>query len=309
MPSEAHRQSGRAVVTIGTFDGVHLGHRALLERTAQLASAADLESVALTFELPPQNYLGHPKRLILPPARKVERLQQLVERVVLIDFPEIQPLFPEEFARQILYERLGASAVVVGTNYRFGRDQQGDVKRLQALGQAWGFRVEVIPPVLIDGQTVSSTAIREALARGDMGQATRLLGHAPHLWGRVERGAGRGRTLGVPTANLAIDPRLVVPEQGIFAARVFYKRWWEAALYRGERATFAHDGQRSAVEVHLLDFEGDLYSQELEVEIVQKIRDDRRFSTVEALVARITEDLAKIRRFFLEREAGVPLLR
>jgi riboflavin kinase/FMN adenylyltransferase len=292
-------------VTIGTFDGMHLGHQALLKRTAQLASVHKVQSVALTFELPPQNYLGRPKQLILPPARKIEQLHQLVERVVLIDFPEIQPLSPEDFARQILCERLRAIAVVVGTNYRFGRDQQGDVKRLQVLGQALGFRVEVIPPVLIDGHTVSSTAIREALARGDIGQATRLLGYAPHFWGRVERGAGRGRTLGVPTANLVIDPRLVTPEQGIFAARVFYKRWWDAALYIGDRPSFAHDGQRSSVEVHLLDFQGDLYGQELEVEVLQKMRDDQRFGTIEALVGQITEDLAKIRRLLRDRKATV----
>jgi riboflavin kinase/FMN adenylyltransferase len=191
--------------------------------------------------------------------------------------------------------------VVTGPDYRFGRDRAGDVKQLKILGKRLGFQVDVVPRVLIDGHRVSSTAIREALTRGEIGWATRLLSRAPRIWGRVVRGAGRGRALGVPTANLSIDPRLVVPEQGIFAARVFYNRWWEAAFYVGNRPSFTQDGQGPSLEVHLLDFEGDLYGKELEVELIEKIRDDRRFDDLKNLTAQMNKDLAKIRQFLRER--------
>ncbi len=300
MPDE-QRQAKRTVIVNGSFDGVHLGHQALLRRAAKLAQARAAQSVALTFELPPQNYLGRPKRLILPPERKIERLRDYVDRVVVIDFPTVQSLTPAAFARQILHDRLGAIAVVSGEDYRFGHERRGDLSRLRELGAELGFSAHVVPPVLLEGEPVSSTRVRRAIEAGEIALATRLLGDAPRLWGRVERGAGRGRQLGAPTANLAVDPRLVLPEQGIFAAQVYWQqRWWPAAFYVGRRPSFAADGRPAALEVHLLDFEGDLYGRELEVKLLAKIRDDRRFEQVEALVDQMSEDLAKIRGFFQE---------
>ncbi len=290
-----------SVVTIGTFDGLHLGHRALLQRTQELARRRGLRSLVFTFSRPPQSYLGRAKPLLMPAEKRITLLKQSVDQVIVSEFPEIQPLSPQEFVTQILHERLCARAVVVGSNFCFGRNRAGNVSTLQHLGSELGMDVHVVEPIFVQGEQVSSTAIREALQAGDVERATRFLGNPPQLWGRVIAGEGQGRVLGFPTANLALDPDLLVPREGIYAAQVFYENERRAgALYIGRRPTF--DGARISIEVHILEAdlkkELGLYGTELAVQLFARLRDDQCFSTLEELRAQIQADVEVTRQFF-----------
>ncbi len=290
----------RTAVTIGTFDGVHLGHQALLLRTRQLAHALGLKSVVLTFPKPPQNYLGRPKRLLMPKAKRIEALRKYVDTVVILDFPKLQKLKPREFVVRILLEDLRAAAVVVGKNFCFGRDRAGNVATLTALGEELGFAVQIQEPVTVEGEIISSTAIREALQVGNVERAKKLLGDCPRIWGRVIPGWRQGQALGFPTANLAVDPEVLLPAEGIYAARVCFRDMKrEGALYIGRRPTLG--GQEVSVEVHILQphpKELELYGEELEVEVLARLREDRRFETLSELRAQIRADVEEVREFF-----------
>lgn len=292
----------RTAVTIGTFDGVHLGHRALLERTGEIAWERGLESVALTFPWPPQNYLGRPKPLLLPPEVKIELLRDSVDRVVVLEFPEVQPLMPREFVVRTLVERLNAAVVVAGEAFRFGRDRRGDVSLLQALGRELGFEIEIVESILVDGRRVSSTAIREALHVGDVERAKRLLGRAPLIVGGVVPGAGEGRRLGYPTANLAVHPELLIPAHGVYAAWCVYRgEKRPGALYIGRRPTY--DGTSVSVEAHILgaDDVPPRYGEQLEAQMLSYLRGDRRFISVEALRGQIEADIEAVQAYFAHR--------
>ncbi|OGF56909.1 MAG: riboflavin biosynthesis protein RibF [Candidatus Fraserbacteria bacterium RBG_16_55_9] len=288
-----------SAITIGTFDGIHLGHRALLQRTREIAKGHELKSLAVTFPRPPQNYLGRPKQLLMPSEKRIALLAQYVDQVVVIEFPEIQWLSPREFVTGILCERLRAAAVVVGRNFRFGRSRKGNVSTLVELGSELGLDVQIVDPVLVNGEQVSSTAIRKAIQLGDIEQATRLLGDPPQLWGKVIRGEGQGRALGFPTANLSVDPELLMPGEGIYAARVFYRNESRAgSLYIGRRPTF--NGTRTSVEVHILEADSDkeLYGEELAVQLFTRLRGEKRFASAEELQAQIRTDVEATREFF-----------
>jgi len=284
------------VIALGTFDGLHLGHRLLLGRARALAKEEDLKSVALTFPKPPRNYLGRGKRLILPPELKLKLLEKEVELVVVADFLKLQPLAPEEFAH-ILKDRLRAAIVVVGEDYRFGRERRGDVTLLRKLGRDLGFRVEALAKLQLDGRPVSSTAVREVIAAGEVEEARRFLGYPPLLRGPVIRGEGRGRELGFPTANLAIDEESVTPEEGVFIASVKLQgELKQGLLYIGRRPTFAGEGR--SFEVYILDSAGELYGEELEVQLLKRLRGDRRFAEPRALQRQIRQDVQVAREFF-----------
>lgn len=305
-----YRGDRPSVVALGTFDGVHLGHQALLRAARARAQAHQALSLAFTFPQPPGNHLGYPKPLLLPPALKFRLLERWVARVVVCEFPQIAGMAPEPFVREVLCRQLRAQDVVVGQDYRFGKGRSGDVALLQALGQRYGFEVHPLAPVELDGEPVSSTRIRRAIRAGEIPLARRLLGRPPLLWGRVVRGAGRGRTLGFPTANLAPGPEFVHPDQGIFAGWACLEgRAHPAAVYIGEQPTFT-DGQRT-IEVHLLERGApELYRAQLHVYLVEKLRDDARFESVEALQDQVRHDLARARRALAELplERGDPLL-
>lgn len=287
------------VVTVGNFDGVHLGHQALVREAVAEARAASGTSVVLTFD-------PHPARVLSPeraPAalmtleQKGEALSDLgVDRLAVLPFTrELADRSPEEFARQVLGESLSARLVVVGSNFRFGRRRAGDVSQLEALGRAIGFEVRGLPPVWHDGAPISSSRVRQALADGAPGAARDLLGRDFFVDGRVVRGDGRGRTIGVPTANLVVANE-TLPRAGVYAARVRTPDGSErlAVVNLGVRPTFAGEG--TTLEAHLLDFEGDLYGAALRVRFVERLRDERRFPGIEALRAQIGADVAEARR-------------
>jgi riboflavin kinase/FMN adenylyltransferase len=298
VPSIA-RPAAPGVVTIGNFDGVHRGHQALVRAARERATLKGEACLALTFDPHPAAIL-HPERAPLSlttVAQKAELLSALgVDILAVLPFtPTLASLSPAEFARDVLVEVLGARAVVVGDGFRFGKARAGDVGELRRLGEGLGFEVVAVPAVLHDGARVSSTRVRESLLAGDVEAAASLLGRPYFVDGRVVRGDGRGRTLGIPTANLAVDNE-IQPKEGVYAARVGLPDGGPlrfAVVNLGRRPTFG--GGAATTEAHLLDFEGDLYERRLRVFFVARLREERRFSGREALVDQIQEDVRSAR--------------
>ena len=291
------RQRG-CVVTIGTFDGIHLGHRALLDRLKERAAQLSAPTVVLTFEPMPREYLSP----AAPPARLTslrERWRVLeglsLDNVLVLRFGEaLRNLTGEAFAA-VLAGDLAARAVIVGHDFRFGCNGEATAPMLAEAGRRLGFSVDVVPPVLLDGERVSSSGVREALGRGDFETAKRRLGRPYTMRGRVVPGQRLGRDLGFPTANLRIERRRA-PLEGIFAVRVHGIRATPlpGVASLGTRPTVG--GVHTLLEVHLFDFAADIYGRELEVEFVAKLRDEERFATLEALVEQIHRDAAEARR-------------
>lgn len=280
----------RTALTLGTFDGVHRGHRALLERTLSWARSSGVPSVALVFTQPPSNYLGAPKPLLLPVRKKLERISQIVDHAIAVEFPEVGWMEADRFVTKILREQLQMAHIVIGPDARFGRNRRGDSALLKQLGKELGFSVEVVPPVTVNQKIISSTAIRESLLAGRLEEAREMLGYAPTLWGTVVHGDGRGRELGYPTANLALEKDVLVPAAGVYAVRVMVKgSQRDGVLYIGSRATFA-DASPS-IEVHLFDTNEELYGLELEVALLHRLRDDQRFDSSDALREQIERDI------------------
>ena len=296
------------VATIGNFDGVHLGHQAVLGQLAEQGAKLGLPVVVILFEPQPQEFFageaGAPPRL----TRFREKIQTLrrysVDRVVVLPFNRrLAAMEPEQFVRDLLVDGLGVKYLVVGDDFRFGHQRRGDYASLQAAGERYGFQVASMRSFMIGGERVSSTRIRRALARGDMALAEQLLGRVFRLSGKVVHGDQRGRQLGFPTANIDLH-RLTLPVQGVFAVEAFGVEGEPVAGVAniGVRPTFC--GKRPVLEVHLFDFEGDLYGRHVEVEILHKIRSERRFDSLDALVAQIDQDIETARDFFGGRIAS-----
>lgn len=291
--------SAPSVVTIGNFDGVHRGHQVLLRRTADAARQHDLRAVAVTFD-------PHPAAVLRPGSEPVP-LQTLEDRVaallaadvdlvlVLPFTPELARLEPVEFVRRVLVDRLEARRVVVGTNFRFGRRAAGDVVTLVEEGERHGFDVEAVALFELDGVSMSSSEVRSHLLEGDVVWAARALGRPHQVSGKVVPGEGRGRTIGVPTANVAIDEPVVVPATGVYAGHATVgDTTYRCVTNVGTRPTFGDTGA-TTVEVHLLDAEPELYGARLTVTFEHRLRAERRFDGVEALVEQIHRDVEAAR--------------
>ena len=288
-------------LTIGVFDGVHLGHQYLIQNLKQTAAAENLLSGVVTFR--------HHPRLVLYPEVKLTYLTSLSERirlltdlgvelVVALSFSlELAKLGVREFV-SLLQRHLKMRALVIGPDFALGKGREGDASALQALGQELNFMVEVVPAKLWQGEAVSSTAIRLALSQGDPRKVSQLLGRRFRLGGKVIKGDERGKVLGFPTANIAPDPEEALPADGVYATRAFVgQAVYKAVTNIGIRPTFG-GGQR-LIEVYLLDFEGDLYGQELEIELVECLRGEIRFASVEELKAQIVRDVEGVRALLL----------
>jgi riboflavin kinase/FMN adenylyltransferase len=287
-----------SAVALGVFDGVHLGHRAILGAAVAHARAAGSPALACTFEPHPMEVL-QPDRAPLPITTLDERLDLIaacgIDGAVVLEFTrELAAVEPEAFVKDVLVDRLAARQVVVGFNHRFGRGARGDATLLRDLGSRLGFSVEVIEPLTVDGVPVSSTAIRAALGRGDLDAAARMLGRPYTLPGKVVAGAGRGRTLGFPTANIAPD-RPVLVAAGVYACTVEVGgQRRQAVVNVGVRPTFGEEVL--AVEAYLFDFSGDLYGQTIRLAFVSRVREERRFVSVDALRAQIADDVETARK-------------
>jgi riboflavin kinase/FMN adenylyltransferase len=294
----------RTVVTIGNFDGVHLGHRAILARVLQRARELDAQAVAITFEPHPLKVLRPEMNLPLLTTgdQKLALLAACgLDAVVVLPFTlELAALPARDFVRQYFGERLQVREVVVGHDYRFGRGREGDIDLLREMGQQHGFTVQVVWAVEAEGAVVSSSLIRALLRLGKVAEAARLLGRPYGVGGQVVRGKGRGaKLLGVPTANLRPANELL-PASGIYAVRVRRgAQTLPGVANIGTCPTF--DNQELSLEVHLLEFSsGELYGENLEVRFVSRLREERRFSSIEALAAQIRADIDQARRALAE---------
>ncbi|MCA9678824.1 MAG: bifunctional riboflavin kinase/FAD synthetase [Kofleriaceae bacterium] len=300
---EGHRSlpapADPACVAIGNFDGVHLGHRALLDAARAHADRLGARAVALTFEPHPTAVLAprHAPALLTGRPRKLELLAEAgLDACVIEPFTTALAALPaDEFVDRILVDALAARHVVVGWDFTYGRGRSGTPATLEAHGARAGFGVTVVDKVTIDGELASSTAIRDYLRAGDLAAARRLLGRAYDVEGAVVRGAGRGRTIGIPTAN--VDPDVpVVLAPGIYACRAAVDDGppLDAVASLGTNPTFV-DGGGLVLEVHVLDWDGDLYERRLRVTFAARLRAEARYDSVDALVAQIHRDIADAR--------------
>jgi riboflavin kinase/FMN adenylyltransferase len=281
------------LLTIGVFDGVHLGHRHLISKLTELARKQDLASGVVTFRQHPQEVLFPQTRLpfLTDLAQRTKLLKdEGVEVVIALSFtPELARLSPRQFLEKLV-KYLRMRGLVVGPDFALGRNREGNVDNLSRLGKEMGFSVTVVPPLIIDGEVVSSTAIRKALASGDMKRAQSLIGRPFSLQGRVTSGARRGAGLGFPTANLEASPQQALPAEGVYASRAHINNQTHPAMTNiGQRPTFG-ESQR-VVEVYFLDYHGDLYGQELAVDIIERLRSEIKFDSPEELKQQIAEDV------------------
>jgi riboflavin kinase/FMN adenylyltransferase len=295
------RRLRNAVVAIGNFDGVHRGHAHIFQQARGLAVGLGGESVVLTFDPHPAKVLApaFAPPLITPLPRKLELIA-----AEGIDVAVVEPFdrafaskSAEEFARGVLVDGLGARHVVVGYDFTFGTKRSGNVQLLAELGPRLGFGVTVVPPISADGIVCSSTKVREFVLEGRVDGATLVLGRAPEVEGEVVHGDGRGKSIGVPTANVQPDTELL-PKNGVYAGwatRLSDGKRWIAAINVGTNPTFV-EGRNVRVEAHLLDCDEDLYGQRLRVGFVARLRDEERFPSREALVAQIKSDVEATRK-------------
>lgn len=294
---DAARQP-RNVVSVGTFDGVHLGHRELIRKIVELARIEGAMSTIVTFD-------PHPREILNPGDSRIKRLTTMDERaaelaalgvdqLVLIPFDRDFSLMDSAtFIREVVWKQIGVSHFVIGYDHQFGRDRKGTVDTVRSAGQELGFLTTVFPRQDKGDSAVSSTRIRSLLQNGDVEAAGELLGRPYCLTGSVVRGDGRGRTIGFPTANLRItDPRKLIPAYGVYAVRVVIgDETHPGVVNLGVRPTFDHS--LPTVEAHLLDYAGNLYGCELQIRFVKRLRDERRFGSADELKEQIARDCAE----------------
>ena len=290
----------RTTVTIGNFDGVHLGHQRIIRGVIDRSRETATQSMVLTF-------FPHPARILRPeqaPLLLITLAQRLdsfresgLDAALVLRFDaELAKVTAEDFVRKFLVNTLRARSVMVGSNFRFGHKQAGDVKLLEELGRRWDFEVQVVPPVIQDGIVVSSTAVRCAVREGRMEDASHLLGHPFALAGEIRTGTGQGRKLVVPTLNLATEQECL-PKNGVYATEtVIGGKTHRSATNTGVRPTF--DGQRLAIESHLFDFSENLTSGAMEVRFWKRLRDEKKFSGPEALRDQVLRDINEAQAYF-----------
>src|SRR5262245_6110078 len=282
-------------VTLGNFDGVHGGHQAIIAQTVRQARAAGGPAVAVTFDPHPLQILRpeqfQPVLTTVPQRADLLRTYGADHVVVLPTSPALLQLSPAEFFEQVVRDRLAARAIVEGFNFRFGKDRQGDTKTLASMCAATGMVFQRVPPLTLAGQPVSSSRVRRELEQGRVRAAAELLGRPYQISGTVVQGERRGQTLGFPTANLG-DIGTLIPGDGVYAARAaLATQSWAAALNIGPNPTFGEQVRK--VEAHLIGFQGELYEQRLTVDLLDRLRDTRRFAGPAELAAQLRADVAK----------------
>ena len=297
LDAVTQKQRG-AAVTIGNYDGVHLGHQKILANLKEEAVALDVPSLAITFDPHPVKVFAPERelKLLTPPEAKARLMERYgIDALVFLPFTrEFARMSADVFIEEILVRRLGARAVVVGNGYVFGRGKEGTTGLLRRRGKKHGFEVRVVRQAVVEGKPVSSTRIRHLISTGNVAKAARLLGRPYSMRGKVITGAGRGTPiLKIPTANIS-TPYEAVPRDGVYAVRVMVDTdRYDGAASIGSNPTFK-DAKRS-YEVHIFDYEGDLWGRELKIIFMERLRDQMAFKSVEELKAQIADDIARCR--------------
>jgi len=284
------------VVTLGNFDGIHLGHQKIFERVKTEALRMGGESVVITFEPHPLKVLSPQScpPLLTPLRKKFLLIEQLGMDVVLcIEFTKtFSEISPSDFVKNILVDRVGAHKVIVGYNFHFGRKTKGNPHILKQIGSLFNLQVEIIAPLIIEGTTVSSSKIRELIKNGQVEKASQLLGRHYSILGKVIEGAKRGHLLGFPTANLEISKELT-PLPGVYAVEVLWNgQSFKGVANVGWNPTFQTEGEgKISSEVYIFDFNQDIYGEEIQIDFVRRIRDEVRFDSIAQLIAQIRKDI------------------
>lgn len=291
-------------MALGDFDGVHLGHREVIGQAIRAARQSGIPSSVMTFHPHPRDVLGSPvySTYITPMDRKLELFRELgVDTVFIVEFNmTLAALPPKTFVEQVL-KPLRVKAISVGFNFTFGHHGIGTASLLKELGEG-SFEVNIVKPYLVGGERVSSTLIREALALGKVDRANTFLGRPYAVSGEVVQGEGRGRTIGVPTANVSVDAEAVKPANGVYAVKAavstgaYAGKTYGGVMNVGLKPTFHSSFPAPSWEVHLFDFAGDLYGEQLTIDFVSRIRDERKFPSVDALIAQIRQDAEEAKR-------------
>lgn len=283
------------LLTVGVFDGVHRGHKHLISRLLGQAGQGNLLSGVVTF-------YQHPEEMLSPRVR-LPFLTDIEERASLLKNEGVDVIIPLSFtaelarlsARQfvsLLRKHLRMCGLVIGSDFALGKGREGDTDTLRELGRDMNFSVTVVPPLVLNGEVISSTAVRKALAAGDMSKAQELIGRPFSLQGKVVTGAGRGGGLGFPTANLEVGSERVLPPDGVYAGRAYINgKTYQSMANIGQCPTFG--GCERTVEAYLVDYQGDLYGRELKLDIIARLRDEKKFDTVEALREQVAEDIRR----------------
>ncbi|MCS7278704.1 MAG: bifunctional riboflavin kinase/FAD synthetase [Thermodesulfobacteriaceae bacterium] len=287
------------VITLGSFDGVHLGHQTLLKETKNLAKKLEVKPLVVTFD-------PHPRQ-VLQPYSSFKLLTTLEEKLSLISewgFEEVAIIpftkslaewSPEFFVQEYIVDNLRAKGVVVGFNFRFGKQRKGDVELLTNLGEKYNFTVKVIEPIFVNGFRISSSLIRGLLEKGSIELANKLLGRPYFLTGKVIKGKGRGRILGYPTANLSISYSKLIPLSGVYAVWITLRgEKFKGAMNIGKNPTF--DEKDLSIEVYIFDFNSEIYGEKIKVELINYVRGEKKFPSPEALKLQIEKDCQKIRQ-------------
>lgn len=308
LPSGLPSDGRGTVITVGTFDGVHRGHWAVLEEIGRRARESGRRSVLVTFHPHPLKIVrpDYAPLLLTTPAEKKEILAETgLDYAVFLSFNHVLAAYsPRRFVEEILVGRLGVQELVIGYDHGFGQGRSGDVETLKGIGEELGFDVDVVSPIRAGETPVSSTRIRKALLKGNVARAREGLGRPYSLRGLVIRGDGRGKELGFPTANLFVPVNgKLIPPAGVYAVRGGLKRGvFGGAIHVGPRPTFT--GSRPTIELHLLDFHGDIYGEEVRVEFIRHLREVQPFASASALVQQLKLDVEAARKALAEDARG-----
>jgi len=297
------------VLTIGTFDGVHLGHRKIIDRLHDLAKTINGESVIFTFD-------PHPRKVVAPGETTLRLLTTLEEKIVLfkqsgIDHLIIYPFTPEfsrltyeEFVEQVLVDQIHTKFLVVGYDHKFGKNRQGDFEFLKKCADRHEFQIEKLDVLLMNESHISSTKIREAIQQGDFETANAFLGYPFTLHGTVVEGQKLGRKIQFPTANIqASDPDKIIPGYGVYAVNItVMNQTFQGMLNIGSRPTVNNNADNRSIEVHIFDFESDIYGEPIQLMFFKKLREEQKFSSIDALKNQLSKDKTDTIAFFQKRE-------
>lgn len=299
IPNEQAKWDESIVLAIGDFDGVHFGHRKVIETAVHIAKKERLQAAVMTFDPHPREVLSHLThfRYLTPIKRKLQLFEEIGVQIALVmQFDQsFANISPEAFVDQVL-KQLSVHTVVVGFDFTFGNEAKGTVETLRELCEGH-MDVEVVKPMQLHGEKISSTLIREHLQLGDLDRVKQLLGRNYSVSGVVVHGEGRGRTIGFPTANVALDDRYIIPKTGVYAVRFHVdEEIYDAVMNIGYKPTFeGHKEEEPTLEVHVIDYNGNLYDKNVQIEFLEYIRSERKFPNVEALIDQISKDVATAR--------------